>query len=271
MSYAVQLGMGGYLGWKLLERTADKQMTTFQNDLQIRRSSDYFAEKMPAVKQADELVSDYRLLQVALRAFGLDNDIANKAFITKVLEADPSDSDSFVNRLSDKRYLSLNKALGLTATSVGTAGNTPGNAQAAPDIDAILDLYVTRSFEKNIGERHQEIEIAMNARRELGQMAKSDVSNNAKWYQILASKPLRQVFEGALGLGSSFGRMPIDRQHSEIQIRLERLTGSSDVSQFADPENLEKVLKYYLIRSQINNVDVSSPYAAALTILRSGA
>ncbi|SMO92008.1 DUF1217 domain-containing protein [Paracoccus laeviglucosivorans] len=263
MSYLVQAGSGGYLGWKFLERTADTQRITFEKGAQIQRSRDYFSEKMPNVKQADELVSDYRLLQVALRAFGLDGDINNRLFIRKILESDPNDETSLVNKLSDKRYLSLNKAFGLS--EAGTA-----DPNKAPDVNEILDLYVTRSFEKNIGERYQEIELGLNARRELPILAASTSSENTKWYQILGSKPLRKVFEGAFGMSASFGQLPIDRQVEEMKTRLERMTGSADISQFTAPEMAEALLKNYLLRSQISSISISSPYAAALTILRGG-
>lgn len=35
MTYNVQLGSGGYLGWKLLQRTADRQRAVFEKDPQI--------------------------------------------------------------------------------------------------------------------------------------------------------------------------------------------------------------------------------------------
>lgn len=83
MTYIVQAGSGGYLGWRLLEKTADTQRAAHDKDPQVRISSDYFKEKMPNVTKADELVSDFRLLSVALRAFGLDGDLKNRLFIKR--------------------------------------------------------------------------------------------------------------------------------------------------------------------------------------------
>lgn len=259
MSYTVQVGQGGYLGWKLLERTATTQRAAFERDPQIQRSRDYVAQKLPQVRTAEQLVSDYRLLNVTLRAFGLEADVNNRLFIRKVLEADPEDSSSLVNRLSDKRYLNLNKAFGM--------GKGDGTAAGA-DVDKVLDLYVSKSFERNIGTRHQEIELALNARRELPALAAAESSDNTKWYQILSSQPLRKVFEGAFGLGSTFGRLPLDRQVEEMKTRLDRLTGSGSIAQFGAPEKLESLLKTYLLRSGMNSGGAITPYSAALTILR---
>lgn len=258
MTYAVQLSGGGYVGWKLLERTGAAQKSVLARDPQIERSVDYFSEKMPGVATADELVSDYKLLTVALRAFGLDADAKNRLFIKKVLEADPDDSTSLVNRLTDKRYLALNKALGLTQPS-------PADEQA--DIAGIVDLYVTRSFEKNVGERYPEIELALNAQRELPSLAARDSSANTKWYQIIGSTSLRKIFDGAFGLGTSFARLPVDRQAAELGARLEKMTGSADPAQFTDPAKVGQLIKTYLLRSQAASSTYLSPYAAALTIL----
>lgn len=258
MTYAVQLSGGGYTGWKLLERTGSAQRAVLARDPQIERSVDYFSEKMPAVATADELVSDYKLLTVALRAFGLDADAKNRLFIRKVLEADPDDSSSLVNKLTDKRYLALNKALGLNQTS---------SAVEQVDVAGIADLYVIRSFEKNVGERYPEIELALNAQRELPALAGQDSSATTKWFQIIGSKSLRKIFDGAFGLDTSFARLPVDRQAAELGARLEKMTGSADPGQFSDSAKVGQLIKTYLLRSQTASSTPLSPYAAALTIL----
>ncbi|WP_134679699.1 DUF1217 domain-containing protein [Paracoccus ravus] len=260
MTYTVQLPAGGYTGWKFLERTAQTQRAIFENDSTIRRSRDYFLQNMPEVKEAEDLISNYRLLNVALQAYGLETDIGNKRFITKVLEADPEDKTSLVNRLSDKRYLHLCEAFAKFRSDEAD--------QSALALKDMAVLFNTRSFERNIGSQYQEIELALNAQRELPELARREVSENTKWYQLLSSKPLRKVFEGAFGLSSNFGQLPIDRQVSEMRSKLEKLTGSSDLAQFEDGKQFDKLLNRYLLRSQIDVARVSSPFSVALQILR---
>lgn len=261
MTYNVQAGSGGYLGWKLLQRTSERQREIFEKDPQIQNSRDYFTQNISSVKDADDLVSNYKLLSVALRAFGLDDDLNNRAFIKKVLEADPDDSKSMVNRLTDKRYLQLNQAFGLGASDDATAKTI--------DASSISDLYVTRSFEKNIGEQHEEIELALNAERELPALIDRSSSDNTKWYQITASTALRTVLAGAFGFPSSFTNMSVDRQVAELKSGMKKMFGSADISALSQPENLDKLVKSYLIRSQINASGISTSYSTALTILRS--
>ncbi|MFT4015191.1 MAG: DUF1217 domain-containing protein [Paracoccus sp. (in: a-proteobacteria)] len=259
MTYDVQLGSGGFSGWKLLEKTQERQQAIFAKDRQIVSAQDYFSKNLPAVQKAEYFVKDYKLLSVALRAFGLDADLPNKAYIKKVLESDPSDKTSFVNRISDKRYLKLNMALGFGGSDSTTA---------TQDSKPILNAYVLRSFEKNIGERYQDIELALNAKRELPELASSTSSENAKWYQIIASKPLRLVMESALGLSSSFTSLPVERQLTEMKTRFSRVMGTDSLAALSNTENLDKLVKTYLIRSQLSS-SPSSPRSVALTLLRS--
>lgn len=261
MSYNVQVGTGGYTGWKILERTMERQRDVFSQNYAVRSYKDYFSNKFPEVATAEQLVADYKLLTVALRAFGLESDINNRFFIRKILESDPDDSTSLVNRLADKRYLKLNQALAFH--------DTPDERENKLEPLSIIEKFETRSFEKNIGERYTEIELALNAQREIAEIADLNISENAKWYQILASKPLRRIFEGAFGLGSSFASLPIDRQLSDMKHRTERLTGSDSVSQFSSSVALDSVLKRFLLLGQLNISSANTRYTTALAILKS--
>ncbi|HRM73469.1 MAG TPA: DUF1217 domain-containing protein [Paracoccus sp. (in: a-proteobacteria)] len=259
MTYNVQVGNGGYLGWKLLQRTLDTQQSAFSRSTELQRSRDYFTENISTIRSAEDLVSNYKLLSVALRAFGLDDDLNNRFFIRKVLEADPQDKTSLVNRLPDKRYARLNAAFAFWDAPNATTNKLPA--------ETIADMYTTRSFEKNIGQQHQEIELALNAKRELSQIASATVSNDTKWLQIIASKPLRKVFEGAFNLGKSFASLPIDRQLSEFKSRANRMMGSDDVQKISSSQNIETLTKHYLLRTEMTATDVSSPFSIALKLI----
>lgn len=71
--------------------------------------------------------------------------------------------------------------------------------------------------------------------------------------QIIGSKPLRKVFEGAFGLGSNFVKLPIDRQLSEFKRKaFDQTIGSSDLGQLSNEDRAETLIKRYLLRSQID-------------------
>ena len=86
MSFSPVVPSGGYAGWTFLKRTQDRQQAALQADPVFKRDEAYFRAKIGSVTSAEQLVSDRRLLKVALGAFGLDADINNKFFLRKVLE-----------------------------------------------------------------------------------------------------------------------------------------------------------------------------------------
>jgi len=104
MTFQPIIPLTGYTGWRFLQRTLDNQKSAFENDATIQRATEYFKENIGKVQNAEDLVSDRRLLSVALGAFGLDDDIDNKFFIQKILEEGTFDDSSLANRLSDSAF-----------------------------------------------------------------------------------------------------------------------------------------------------------------------
>lgn len=83
MSGPISIGVGGIAGWKIVQRSEARQIESLAKDPIVQRSTTYFQENITRTTKAEELVKDYRLLSTALSAFGLEADIANKAFIQK--------------------------------------------------------------------------------------------------------------------------------------------------------------------------------------------
>lgn len=207
--------------------------------------------------RADASVCRSRLLSTALSAFGLEADIANKAFIQKVLESDVSDKKSLVNRLADKRYLKMAGAFGF------------GSAKPAEKLGEIVSkAFVQREFERRIGEGDEALRFALNARRELQEMGNRTSSDKTLWYEVLGSPPLRKVFEGALGFGTAYAKLPIDRQYDEFTRAAERTFGSSSFKELSKPETIDRLAQNYMVRSQISTSPAQDRYSAALTLLR---
>lgn len=257
MSYQPVIGQGGYAGWKLLSRTGDLQRSLVERDPAVTRDNEYFKSKIDKVKTADDLVSDYRLLRTALSAYGLESDQNNRFFIRKVLESDLTDPKSLANRLGDKRYRAFAEAFGLG----------DGGTRASGLADTVARRHVEAELESRVGTQDGNLRLAMNAKRELAALGSAGGSNKTLWYTVLGNVPLLKVVQGGLGLGSDFGKLPIDRQAEELASRAEKLLGSSAASVFADPENVEKLIGRFLIRAQATT-GAQSSYNAALVLLR---
>lgn len=263
MSFQPVIPFGGFAGWRFLGRTLEVQKTAFDQAPQMARDIDYFSENIGKVTSAEALVADRRLLGVALGAFGLDSDIDNRFFIRKVLEDGTLESDALANRLADKSYLKLSKAFGFGDF------DTP-NTQLSDFPGKIIEAYKTRQFEIAVGDQNDDMRLALNVQRELGELAQTDAGNDTKWYSVMGSEPLRQVFETALGLPSSFATLDIDHQLDVFRDKAGRVFGDGEIGQFSDPEKMDELVRLFLARSEINGISASlSSGSIALSLLQS--
>lgn len=253
----------GLVGWRFLQRTYDSQFEAFANSAQLTRSVEYFEEKIKEVSSAEEVVSDRRLLEVALGAFGLQDDIDNRFFIQKILEEGTTNDDSLANRFSDTRYQDISRAFGLGP------GET-SQLQSAEFAKDIVARFQANSFEVATGSQDDSMRIALFVQRELPELASDDLSNEAKWFTIMGQPPLRAAFEKALNLPSSFGQVDIDKQLVVFQERARAVFGTDEISEFADRETIDDLITKYVVRSQIDAFNSSSSSASiALTLLQS--
>lgn len=255
--------VGGLAGWGFLNRTMEVQQEVFSQSPQFKRDEDYFRANIGAVETAEDLVSDRRLLSFALSAFGLEADLQNKYFIQKVLSDGTSDTDALSNRLSDKSYKEFSDAFGLGA------GQVRENLRSG-FADEIIAKFETAQFEQAIGEVDSNMRIALNLRRELGDIAGDEMSETAKIFSILGNEPLRTAFETAFRLPSAFASLDIDRQAKTLEEKIGREFSDGTISQFTDSEQTEKLIQKFLVQSQLQSfANVASPAATALALLQS--
>lgn len=261
MGFQPIVPFGGMAGWAFLQRTRVAQAAAHEATPAMARDTVYFAEKISGVETAADLVGDYRLLKVALGAFGLDDDLPNKAFIRQVLEGGAMARDSLANRMVDKRYRAMAEAFGFDlATPRTRLGDFP---------DEILSAYRSRQFEIAVGEQDATLRLAMSLPRDLGAIVESDNTPDGRWFSVMGNEPLRKVFETALGLPSSLGSLDIDRQLGVFRDRARAVFGAGEVGQFAEPDRLEELNRLFLVRAQIADGGASmSPGAVALALLR---
>lgn len=261
MTFQPVLPVGGLAGWAFLSRTIDTQMTAFVASPSLARDTDYFRETIGQIRSAEALVSDRRLLSVALGAFGLQDDLPNRALIRRVFEDGTASRDALANRLSDDRYKQLSDAFGF-GPGQGLKTLRPGFA------DQIIARFERQSFEIAIGQTDPDMRIALAGQRELTRIAGETANTDAQWFTILSLPPLRKKLEVALGLPGSIGQIDIDKQRDIFQDRARRQFGTDDVAELTRPETMRRITEAYLVRQQIATGQVSlSGAVAALTIL----
>lgn len=261
MTFQPIVPFGGTAGWAFLQRTRDAQQATFDQSAIVQREVEHFRDKIGQIETAEDLVSDYRLMKVALGAFGLDDDLPNKAYIQKVLEEGSLDPDSFANRMVDKRYLALTEAFGFDLD--------PPKTKLSDFSDGIIQSYKTRQFEIAVGDQSTDMRLALGLERDLGEIVGGSNSADGKWYAVMGNEPLRRVFETALGLPPAFAALDIDRQLEDFRDKAAVVFGDGGVEQFSDPGKLEELTRLFLVRSQISESQGGmSPGNIALTLLQ---
>lgn len=261
MSFVPVVPSGGQAGWSFLNRTMAKQRLAFDASPSTAREAAYFRDRIGKVDTAEQLVADRRLLSVALAAFGLEGDIANRAFLQKILEGGTLKPEALGNRLADKRYLAFARAFGF--------GDFPvPNTKKSDFADKILAAYGQRRFETAVGAQNGDMRLALNARRELAEIAAKNLSVDGKWFTALGSPPLRSLLQTAFGLPQSFAGADLDKQLTTMKDKAGAFLGSSDPAAFSDPARIEKLIRLFLARSegQASGAAVSP----ALSLLRAG-
>lgn len=261
MTFQPILISSGLSGWNFLNRTLGQQTKSFDNTPEIRRDTEYFEKNIANALTAEDLVSDRRLLRVALGAYGLSSDLNNNAFIRKILEGGTKNSEALANRLSDVRYREFATAFGY--------GNV-GGARTASDSWArgITARFRQLEFEVAVGEKNESMRLAMDAKRNMPDIAKLSGKEETRWFKIMGNPPMRRVFETALGLPKSFGQADLDIQVSEFSDRFKRQLGVDSLSALSDPDIQNTLIERFLIRDQISAFQAQSSGSIALTLLQ---
>ncbi|WP_167767075.1 DUF1217 domain-containing protein [Jannaschia formosa] len=260
MTYQPFVPTGGLAGWRYLQGTLATQKAAFERSALVQRDLDYFAENIGSVRTAEDLVRDFRLLSVALEAFGLSEDLGSKFLIRKVLEEGTIDPDALANKLSDRRYREFSKAFGF--------GDFPVPNTVLSDFpDRIAARYTDQAFERAVGRSDESMRLALNAQRELGKVAEGTASERTKWLTIMGTPPLRKVLEGALGLPLSFGALDLDRQLEVFRDRSRQAFGAETVGDLVAPDTLDRILDRYTALSGLAEFG-GGAFSPALVLLR---
>lgn len=80
---------------------------------------------------------------------------------------------------------------------------------------------------------------------------------------------MREVFETALGLPEGFSQIDIDKQLAIIKEKSEDRFGITSFSDIEDPDNLEKIIRLYLLQNEVQSSNSLGSQQVALTLLSS--
>lgn len=244
-------GLNSQLALTLIDSTRERQLESLRAEPQHARAAEQFRERIADISSPKEFVQDFEVYSFVMRAFDLEDQIFGKGMIRKILESDPTDSSSLVNRLSDSRFGELHAALGFTTAS----GPQSPDFSNATWQEGIVDLYYDRAFANGYADQNETVGTVLAFREEAAELN--------SWYDVLKNKELTGFFQTALNLPKQMSGLEVEKQ-AEI------LADKYDLSKLSDPEERERLINRYMAISEALNPQGFSANSAALTVLQSG-
>ncbi len=234
--------MNTYTGYQLIARDIPKAIGQVQTQPMVKRETDYYLANIGKVKTIDDFVKDQRLFSYAMKAFGLGDMTYARAFMVKALKEGIAETDSFANKLTDKRYAQF-----VAAFNFEQYGDAATDRVAAQQ--GTVDKYMRQTLEEDAGKTNEGVRLALNFERKAG-----DITN---WYDVLADRALSSVVRTVLGLPDSFATADIDKQAALFESKL-------DIADFTDPAKLSKFLGRFTTLYEINHPTSSAQTSVSI-------
>lgn len=147
------------VNYKLAVQSHDRLLAQFRKMPTYAKAVEYYRQNIGKVTSVDDLLNDRRLLQVALSAFQLEDEINSKGLIKKLLTEDPTDKKSVAYRLIDPRFRQFAAAFASLKSDGGK------QLRSAAMTASILDRFETNEFEKFLGEADPAVREALYYKR----------------------------------------------------------------------------------------------------------
>ncbi|MEL7463881.1 MAG: DUF1217 domain-containing protein [Pseudomonadota bacterium] len=183
---------------------------------------------------AEEFFDNANLTINTLRLLDLPRDVIGLEFAQRVLSAQPDDPLSVIGSISDTRYATLQSALNFSFTP-------PENRFPPGFAEAIIDDYIANAFEISVGEQNVDLRLGLSLQTGLENVVRQVRSNDARWFQILGTGPLRTVVARALGVPDASAAIDVDKQVEIFKDRAVRTFGTDEVAEFLEPERLDQI------------------------------
>lgn len=247
-------GLGSPTALRLIDATRDRQLGQMRDDPANKRAEAAFRERIGQITTPEELVADFEVYSFVMRAFDLEDQIFGKGMIRKILESDPEEPSSLLNRLTDRRFREMHLSLEFT----------DANGPRTPDfnnetwVNGIVDRFYNQQFINENDAQNETVGTVLKFRDEAGEIG--------SWFEVLRDKKLTKFFQVALGLPEQLSGLDLD-----VQKRL--LEDKFDLSKLADPAERERLITKFMAISDVLNPprSVASPIVSILSSASFGA
>jgi len=118
----------GIAGWNVLQKQSASSFPAFMNDPVLQREISYFEQNAPKATTAAALMSNPQLADFALTAYGLSSQTGMTALMEKVLNSNPSSTNSFATQMVSPQYLAIAQAFNYGGTVTPAVSAEPSQA-----------------------------------------------------------------------------------------------------------------------------------------------
>lgn len=211
-----------FSSYSAITRDLDKSLERVGKQATVKRDTEYFNKNIGKVKTVDEFMKDSRLYNYAMKAYGLEDMIYAKAFIKKVLTEGVSSTDSFANKLTDKRYAEFAKAFNFSARKERATDYAPAQ-------EGVMDRYTVAAAKAGVSvtdpaliKVNKDYETAVAKVSSIDEFLGNDAVYNyaMKAFGLDTAKVdksfMRQVLEGGTADADSFANKQTDKVYAEF-------------------------------------------------------
>ncbi len=220
-----------------------------------------FLTNIANVESPEDLLADYDLKNIVLKAFDLEDRASSTTLLKRVLSEDPAEAGALSTVLGDPNMVALAETFAFYDVETKTVLQTDSFASN------IVDEYKWQQFKSAVTEVDGSIGTALQFQKSIPDLSSSDMSENGKWYSVLGSTIMREVFETALGLPDGFSQIDIDKQLEIIKDKADQRFGISSFSDLEDEGILNKVIHSYLLQDQLAQGSSYGSQQIAVTLL----
>ena len=213
----------------------------------VKTATDYYAANIGKVTSISDLVGNYRLLSYALTAYGLGDQVNNKALVTKVLEGGVTSSKALANTLSNPNWAKFAKAFDFV-------DNDAGSISTSSAVSTTEANYNETKLESQEGQQDVGVQLALYFQRVAPTIKSS--------YNVLGDENLLEAFQTIFGVTlNSYGS--IDTNASIVS----KLMPMSDLT---NPTKLKSLTERFTAQYTLLYGPGGQDSSSALTVTSSG-
>ena len=226
-----------------IENNLPRYQRMVSNEPAVKTATAYYAANIGKVSSISDLVGNYRLLSYALSAYGLGDQVNNKALVTQVLQGGVSSSKALANTLSNPNWAkfaaAFNFAAGASSISSASAVSTTESA------------YVEQQLESDEGQQDVGVQLALYFQRVAPTISSA--------YNVLGDANLLNAFQTIFGVKLN--------SNGSIDANAAIVNRLMPISDLTDPTKLKQLTERFTAEYTLDygpgGVDASAPITAA--------